>query len=129
MSVLGVITMASVASLSNLTDDSVSYTEEELAAFEGVSGNIGLVVAYTLARMLFNVLGIWGAYSYTVWPVGASLAVFGLEFVSALVVLHLPGAIYYACFAYPHVYLIMEMRNGIMTKETYHNEQHSCCCV
>ena len=130
MSILGLVTMASVANMSSLTDDAVSYTEEELAAFDGVSNiNVGLAVTYTLARMIFNALGIWGAYSYTVWCVGASVAVFGIEFVSALIVLHIPAAIYYACFAYPHMYLIMEMRNGIMTKETYPYEQHSCCCV
>ena len=130
MSLLSLVLMLSVASMSNLDDDRTDYTEEELAEFGDVyQGSTGLAVGYTLGRMVFNVLGIWGAYSYKVWPVGASLAAFAMECLSSLVILNLPGAIYFGCFAYPHVYLIMEMRNGIMSKETYETEKQSCCCV
>jgi hypothetical protein len=30
---------------------------------------------------------------------------------------------------YPPVIFISEVRQGIMSKETYHREEHSCCCV
>lgn len=32
-------------------------------------------------------------------------------------------------YVYPHVGLIIELRNGIMTPETYPREEMSCCCV
>jgi len=30
---------------------------------------------------------------------------------------------------YPHIGFILEVKNGIMTKETYPREEFSCCCV
>jgi hypothetical protein len=39
------------------------------------------------------------------------------------------SAIVTALWIYPHVGLIMEIRNGIMSVETYPREEYSCCCV
>lgn len=33
------------------------------------------------------------------------------------------------CFTYPHVGLIVEIKTGIMSQETYPREEYSCCCV
>jgi hypothetical protein len=35
----------------------------------------------------------------------------------------------FCLFLYPHVIFIKEVREGIMSKENYDNERHSCCCV
>jgi len=32
-------------------------------------------------------------------------------------------------FIYPHVGLMLEIKKGIMTPETYAREEFSCCCV
>jgi len=32
-------------------------------------------------------------------------------------------------FIYPHVGLVLEIKKGIMTPETYAREKFSCCCV
>jgi hypothetical protein len=32
-------------------------------------------------------------------------------------------------FFYPHAVLIREIQTGIMTRENYHNEEKSCCCM
>lgn len=34
-----------------------------------------------------------------------------------------------AFFAYPNIVFYQELSEGIMTKENYPNEVHSCCCV
>ena len=34
-----------------------------------------------------------------------------------------------ALFLYPHIGFIMEVKKGIMTRETYPREEFSCCCV
>lgn len=34
-----------------------------------------------------------------------------------------------ALVIYPHAMLVRELQQGIMTKETYIREKHSCCCV
>lgn len=39
------------------------------------------------------------------------------------------GALLAACWVYPSIWLVMELRSGIMTAETYPREKHSCCCV
>jgi len=38
-------------------------------------------------------------------------------------------AIVTALWIYPHVGLILEIRSGIMSRETYPREEYSCCCV
>jgi hypothetical protein len=32
-------------------------------------------------------------------------------------------------WTYPSIFLAMEIKKGIMTKETYPREEFSCCCV
>jgi fructose-specific phosphotransferase system IIC component len=34
-----------------------------------------------------------------------------------------------ALLIYPHVGLIMEIKKGIITPDTYHREEFSCCCA
>ena len=34
-----------------------------------------------------------------------------------------------AGFLYPHIGFIMEVKKGIMTRDTYPREEFSCCCV
>jgi hypothetical protein len=39
------------------------------------------------------------------------------------------NAIITGLWIYPHVGLIIEIKKGIMTPETYPREEYSCCCV
>jgi len=131
LGILALITMTSVSGnidATNYDDDQMKQAAEEMATMD--YGNVWIGVAIGLARLVFNGLGIWGAYSYTVWAVGASAGVFGLECIFALVSLNLVGLVVFACFLYPHFYLVMELRNGVMSRETYESsEKQSCCCV
>ena len=34
-----------------------------------------------------------------------------------------------AAFLYPHIGFILEVKKGIMTRDTYPREEFSCCCV
>lgn len=34
-----------------------------------------------------------------------------------------------AILIYPHIVLILEIKAGIMTPDTFYREQYSCCCV
>ena len=110
-------------------DDEMKAAVEELDSMAGAYGSIWVAVGLSIARLFFNALGAWGAYKYLLWPVGASLVIYAVECVFAVVTLNLVGVLVSGCFAYPHVYLILEMRNGIMTKENYETEKFSCCCV
>jgi hypothetical protein len=39
------------------------------------------------------------------------------------------SAIVTALWIYPHIGLIVEIKKGIMSRETYPREEYSCCCV
>ena len=80
-------------------------------------------------RILLSVAGIVGAVKFN--QVGVGLAMFGYVFdaVMALLGFNLLGLLFPLMFAYPHGFLIKEIRAGIMTKENYASEEHSCCCV
>ena len=124
-------TVSSVASSLNADD----YDDDEMkAAIEGMDaaemgGSIGLAIGLTVLRLAFNCLGIYGAMMYMVWPVAASFGVFVLQFIFALMTFNIPGMLMFGFFAYPHWYLIQELRSGIMSRETYEFEKQSCCCV
>jgi hypothetical protein len=101
---------------------------------------VGMVIA--ILEMVFYGMGVYGAISYNQWLVASALALY-----SALVVYSIAsvvnsvlmadefwyfyffGVLRNALFAYPHWFLIQEIRSGIMTVENYPNEKHSCCCV
>ena len=46
-----------------------------------------------------------------------------------LIVGYVIAAIICALFVYPSFCFVKEVRSGIMTKETYPREEHSCCCT
>jgi hypothetical protein len=88
-----------------------------------------LSLFYVFFRMVAEVVGIYGAATYSQWMVGVGLAGYVVDALFALVRLQLDSVIMAGFFAYPHVVLINEMRKGIMTEQTYQFEKHSCCCV
>lgn len=112
------------------------YDDDEMkAAIEGMDaaemgGSVMWAISLTLLRLLFNGLGIYGAVRFIAWPVMASFAIFVVQFFFALATFNFAGMVLFGLFAYPHWYLIQELRSGLMNPETYkETEKHSCCCV
>jgi hypothetical protein len=108
-----------------VTDDEVQEVYSEAETFKG----IGIVSAIMVIRLLFNGCGVYGAYTFNQYLVGFSLFSYALEGVFALLSFNLAGLLLAGFFAYPHVFLIKEIRAGIMTPENYPIEEQSCCCV
>lgn len=106
-------------------DDEMQEMYSEMEELKGV----GAIVAVMLVRLMCNSCGVYGAYSFNMYLVGISLAGYCLETVFALISFNLGGLFMAIFFAYPHVFLIKEIRAGIMTKENYPVEEQSCCCV
>jgi hypothetical protein len=108
---------------------------------EKMSGQtVGMVIV--ILEMVFYGMGVYGAISYNQWLVASALALYSalVVYSIALVVnsvlmadefwyFYFFGILRNALFAYPHWFLIQEIRSGIMTVENYPNEKHSCCCV
>ena len=99
---------------------------------EGSQSNIlGVIVFTMVVRLFFNAAGAYGAFTFNIYLVGISLAVYVVEAILALMSFYLAGLLVAVFFAYPHVFFIKEVREGIMTKERYQPgiEEQSCCCV
>ncbi|CAB9497667.1 expressed unknown protein [Seminavis robusta] len=106
-------------------DDEVQEVYAEADTFQG----LGFVVAIMVIRFLCNGCGVYGAYIFHQHFVAVSLAGYILEILFALISFNVAGLLVGVFFAYPHVFLIQEIRAGIMTPENYPNEEQSCCCV
>jgi Ni,Fe-hydrogenase I cytochrome b subunit len=110
----------------DIDDDEVAAAFEEM---EGFSAGVRVAIGLTCVKLVLNAAGIYGATTYTLWAVAASAAGFALEVLMSLIHFDIGSLLMAGGFLYPHVYLIMEMRNGILSKETYEQEKFSCCCV
>lgn len=108
-----------------VTDDEVQEVYSEADTFSG----LGIVSAIMVVRLLLNGCGVYGAYTFNQYLVGLSLSSYALEGVFALLSFNLAGVLLAGFFAYPHVFLIQEIRAGIMTRDNYPIEEQSCCCV
>lgn len=75
----------------------------------------------------FYLSGIYGAITFKWMMVLAALIYNGAFFVLNLVFLNWIGAVFMALIMYPHVFLVMELRNGIMSKQNFHIEDKCCC--
>lgn len=74
-------------------------------------------------------IGIAGGYYYNIYMTGIAAAAYCFDVLLSLIQFNLGGVLYGAFFAYPHFFLIKEIRAGTMSKENYANEEMSCCCV
>jgi hypothetical protein len=104
-----------------INDDQV---KQELQDFPFVFSLI-----WVLVSMILYSCGIFGAIQYNIWLVGIALVLHLTDIVMALIGVNIVGAVIAGTFAYPHIFFIMEVRKGIMSRENYHNEEQSCCCV
>ena len=100
-----------------------------LGEYEIVKGFAPLVIILVLLSIVGFALGIVGAMRYKVWMILVAIVVYCISAFMELLSLNLVGFAVTALYAYPHFVLVSEIRRGIMTKETYHMEQQSCCCV
>ena len=66
----------------------------------------------------FNGAGVYGAMKFKIWPVAVSLSLYALRFV-VLFFSWNPGCLLPFFFAYPHVFFIKEVKEGIMSEANY----------
>jgi uncharacterized membrane protein YecN with MAPEG domain len=106
------------------SDDKV---KSQVQTFENVP--LAALIAIPIVLMLCCVAGIVGANKYNIYLVGSAAVAYCVVFIMDLIAVNIVGAIIAALFAYPHFVFIHEVRRGIMSNETYHIEEQSCCCV
>lgn len=80
-------------------------------------------------KLIVSIIGMIGAINYKMYLIGAAGSMYVIEAVLSIISLDFFGAIKSLFFAYPHYFLMQEIKQEIMTKENYPNEEHSMCCV
>lgn len=91
----------------------------------------GLLIAALVIGIICNALAIYGAFAFKKTFVMVGLVWFCVEAILSLALfLDFIGALVALVFAYPHLFLFREMRQGIITPANYPNERACCeCCV
>ncbi len=87
------------------------------------------MLTWLLVRIVIYIAGAYGGLIYNIWLVGLAVLEYVIDLIFFSMMADIPGAVMVAFFIYPNVIFILEVRKGIMSKETYHNEEYSCCCV
>jgi len=128
--ILGVVTIA--VNVSNAAFLTIGIEDDRIKDdFDSVLTD-GIIIA-SVGLAVF-IITLWGAMKYNIFAVGLGALYFTAQFFNSYTVpvptptLVVSGVIS-ALFLYPHVGLIIELNNGIMTPETYPREEMSCCCV
>eukprot|EP00545_Synedropsis_sp_CCMP1620_P000870 CAMPEP_0119018166 /NCGR_PEP_ID=MMETSP1176-20130426/18749_1 /TAXON_ID=265551 /ORGANISM="Synedropsis recta cf, Strain CCMP1620" /LENGTH=307 /DNA_ID=CAMNT_0006972111 /DNA_START=89 /DNA_END=1012 /DNA_ORIENTATION=- len=80
--------------------------------------------------LLGYVIAIFGALTYSSMLVGIGMLAHIFEMCSAFYHGAYFGGLFILLYIYPHVTLILEIRKGVMEKDTYYDrERQSICCV
>lgn len=129
---LGLLTLMSVsiyvgADLASMYDD-----DETKAAMSEISeaskSTLVFVISILVVGLICNSIAIFGAAKYNKIAIIIGAVWYVFDAIHNLVFANLGGAIMAVFFAYPHFVFWSEMRNGIMSSETYPIEKKCCDC-
>lgn len=114
-----------------LYDNAGDYDDDEVKEAMELYGNapLGSIIGILVVQIVISALGAVGAFVYNKWMVGMTAAAYFIGVAMGLIALNPGSIVYNLFFAYPHFFLIKEIHQGSMTKETYPDEKQSCCCV
>ena len=110
------------------SDDALEQKTEEWA----VGIDIPILASTTVLRLACSVCGIMGAIHFNWFGVGISAVMYIFQLCYSFIMsmpLAFLSILTNAVLLYPHLIFISEIRKGIMTKENYHNEEQSFCCI
>jgi hypothetical protein len=93
----------------------------------GVRFNIPLVSIQIFWLVVAYFVGIYFSVS-ALNDINDALELNGEDAVSQPIITYVISGILTAIWVYPHVGFVMEVKNGIMSLETYPREKYSCCC-
>lgn len=130
----------------NIGDDAFNTGGlDQLPTLDDVADVVGMIEAmfgvFFFVAIGLNASGIYGALYYKEWGVITAGMVYFVRLVLALIVLiyidtakwnltkYTVGKVLIICLQlYPHVFLVRQMRTGIMTPSNYHKVKQCCCC-
>jgi hypothetical protein len=109
-------------------DGSSSYYDEDLMEKLRKTNWVWIFIV-AIVRLLILIGGLYGGLKYHVPLISTCGFLYVVDGIFSIIALDFWGLLTSVLFAYPHYFLVQEIRQGIMTPENYHNEEHSCCCV
>jgi hypothetical protein len=121
--VINVFALSAVSTSSIFDDDEV---KQKLS--EGMP-SAGVMIAIFVFEIVLLGITVWGAVSFSAPKVMVGLVVYSIGVLTSMFSLNLVGVVVNVFFAYPHYFLYKEIKDGIMSKDNYYNEEQSCCCV
>ncbi|KAL7570181.1 hypothetical protein ACA910_020017 [Epithemia clementina (nom. ined.)] len=124
LELLGLIT-AAIGGTDDWNDDAVPA---EFRTVSKTTLGLAFLIVIILATAC-SAVGLIGARKYDKSMVGVGAGWYCVSAALSLISLNVSGLVYNVCFAYPHFYLMKEIKEGIMTEENYPVEKYSCCCV
>jgi uncharacterized membrane protein len=133
--VVNIITLSlnalGLLSLSMITSVDVSQfdDDETINALNNLDGApLGWSMAFLAIGMVTAIVGIYGGYKFQGICVMIAGVYYALSCIQGMIFMNLGGAIMAGFFAYPHFVFYQEMKKGIMSPQTYPNEQACCGC-
>lgn len=129
MEIIGLVVLLILFSIGffSYPDNAAEYTIGDYTLTWGIV--LGIVGGLSLFSIVFNAAGIHGATKYKQGFVMAALIYHAICLGLNVITFSIIGALVSGLFLYPHICLVKEMKEGIMTEANYHNEKQSCCCV
>ncbi|KAG7350696.1 hypothetical protein IV203_010056 [Nitzschia inconspicua] len=138
------VTAAAVPGFNNVDDDQVEEILTSNTTRNIIVSAISLVMAIValLGARFYNIwmLGLVVVWFVVSYAVGIYFAIDNINQVNNLdnpdipdyrnpIGLFIFNAIITGLWIYPHVGLIIEIKKGIMSPQTYPREEYSCCCI
>lgn len=108
--------------------------DEAKEAFENFakSGSLQLLEAFVdiffVVSIALHAIGVYGALKYQVWAVMVAAISYGIAFTIALLGFNIMNMFLTGLFLYPHIVLIKEIKEGIMTDYNYERVRSCCDC-
>jgi hypothetical protein len=110
----------------DMDDDEVAKEFEAMAQ----NGSLGFLEAvidiFFMFSTVLHAFGVYGALKYEVWAIIVAAVAYGIGFSFALLSLDFTNMFVKGLFLYPHLVLIKEIREGIMTDYNYANVKNCC---
>lgn len=116
-----------------ISGDTLDYDDDQVqAVMDNLDhAKIGLTISIFVVGVICNITAIFGAVNFNKFATFVGGMWFFVESIRGLFVGDFVGSGIAICFCYPHAVFYYELKNGVMSRETYPKEKVccDCCCI
>lgn len=110
----------------DIDDDSTRKQVDSMFKSGQVAGFEWFFEILETVGVAIHACGIYGALQYKQWGIIVAGSAFALQFVIAFFSMDFGSIVVSALMLYPHVYMLILMKAGIMTPQNYHKIANCC---